>query len=45
MVRASRPHDPTAVDEVRAGRPHHNRDLIYPAGVLVLDSLEKPVHY
>ncbi len=24
VVRASRPHDPTAVEEVRARRPHHN---------------------
>jgi hypothetical protein len=24
VVRAARPHDPTAVEEVRASRPHHN---------------------
>ena len=24
VVRASRPHDPTVVDEVRPRRPHHN---------------------
>jgi len=23
VVRASRPHDSTVIDEVRAGRPHH----------------------
>ena len=26
VVRASRPHDPTAIENVRPGRPHHNSE-------------------